>query len=412
MEPSLPQLLCVNCANMTINSYLFKKLCQHSNEKWLEGINKFKDNLKQSDSIGSNIETVFLMMNQEENLIFTSRKKYPLQDKKAVLTKIKSILKNRNTYKKVKEKNCNIVCDECGERFNSNCNLIKHMHIHSKIRYNCPECPKIFASQVQLTDHAERLHYPKKVQCAKCAKMFGTERMLKYHDKLHHVAAVCKLCFLQFPSKKLLRAHLDTHEAQKCPHCNKSFKNKYSFKFHLEICGKEGTKIPNFYCDICNKGYVRKNGLRTHLKTEHGFGNVLSCNWCGKKYDAISRLRNHIVKHTRERNFHCDQCGNKFVTQAALVYHIRLHTGEKPFKCKLCTESFLSASRRMEHMKRKHLGPTKECPVCNVKFVTGHQLRKHVHRHFDPKSKLYVPEAVNLFSIENSHSKLDEGLCT
>ncbi|XP_030031925.1 zinc finger protein 1 homolog isoform X2 [Manduca sexta] len=378
---------------MTMNSYLFRKLCQHSNDRWNDVLNKFNKTLDQSNTVGPNVQTVYLMVHKNENFMFTSKKSHTLKSKKTVLAKIKDILKSRETYVKVRQKSSNIICEECGERFKSNCHLVKHMRVHSDTRYPCPQCTKVFASQLQLEEHAERVHYPKRIQCPKCSKMFSTNRMLKHHDKLHHIAAICKLCFVQFPSKKDLRAHLDKHDVNKCARCNKSFVNKHTYKYHLKICGKSDERQPSFFCDICNKGYARKNGLRSHLKIDHGFGNVLSCNWCGKKFDAISRLRNHIVKHTKERNYHCEHCGNKFVTQAALVYHIRLHTGERPFPCDLCGESFLSASRRMEHKRRKHFGPTKECPVCHVKFVTGHQLRKHVQRHYNPQSKLFVPEA-------------------
>lgn len=396
-ESCLPEVLCLNCSEMAINSYLLQKLSQHSNMKWDETFNKFNQSLNHCDTIGPNIRSVYLFINKQDNVIFTSKKRYWLKDKKTAASKIREIAKSRTTYNKV-ERQPNIICEECGQRFRSKCYLIKHMQIHRQLKYGCKECPKIFSSQLQLQEHVERLHSPKRIHCPKCPKRFSTERMLRYHEKLHHVAAVCRLCMEQFPSRKCLRAHLDKHEVQKCSECNKSFTNKHTYKFHLKICGKTENRTPNFFCDICNKGYVRKNGLRTHLKTEHGFGDVLTCKWCGKKYDAESRLRNHIVKHTRERNYHCELCGNRFVTQAALVYHTRLHTGEKPFKCNLCNESFLSASRRMEHKKRKHFEPTKKCPVCSGKFVTGHQLQKHLQRHYNPRSRLYAPEALKSYT--------------
>ncbi|KAJ8708178.1 hypothetical protein PYW08_010544 [Mythimna loreyi] len=399
-EPSLPQVLCMNCATMTINSYLFQKLCQFSNDNWNTILNRISTSVDQSANIGPKlgVQTVYLVVKENDNLMFTSRKRHTVRSKKTALSKIRELVKDKR-YRVKKQKKSNVICEECGERFSSNCHLVKHMKVHSNSKHPCMQCPKVFASQLQLDEHSERVHYPKKIKCPKCPKMFSTNKMLTLHDKLHHVAAICKLCFVQFPSKKDLRAHLNKHEVNTCPRCNKAFLNKHTFKLHLRICGKLEERQPSFFCDICSKGYATKNGLRTHLKTDHGFGTVLSCNWCGKKFDAKSRLNNHIVKHTKARNFHCSHCGGKFVTQAALVYHTRLHTGERPFPCDLCSESFLSASRRMEHKRRKHFGPTKECHVCHVKFVTGHQLRKHVQRHYNPHSKLFVPEAEAPFAV-------------
>lgn len=405
IEPLLPGVICISCATLTINSYLFQKLCIYSNNKWIEVLDQLNQSLVHYDSMGDNIKSVFLMVNNTDSLMFTSKKSYSSKNKKMVLNKIKEIMKGKQKYIKVKEMVMDAICEECGEQFNSSLLLIKHMKKHTKFRNPCKKCPKIFSTSLQLEEHEERIHCPKHLQCTKCTKRFSTEKMLKVHIRMYHITATCKQCHIQFPSKKALRAHMDKHEVRRCPRCNKNFNNKYTFKFHLKVCGNPDDKQPSFFCDLCKKGYVRKNGLRTHLKTDHGFGNVLSCNWCNKKFDAVSRLKNHIVKHTRERNFICNQCGGKFVTQAALVYHTRLHTGERPFPCDLCDESFLSASRRMEHKRRKHFAPTQECHVCHVKFVTGHQLRKHVQRHSNPHSKLYVPLKVQRFTTLFNDSK-------
>ncbi|XP_013184697.2 gastrula zinc finger protein XlCGF26.1 [Amyelois transitella] len=394
IEPYLPQVLCSSCASALKNSYLFKKLCQHSDTEWIKLMARFVKCLDLADTAGPNVVTAYLVVNNTENLMFTSGKDQGQKNKKTALGKLKNIIKSRESYVKVMKKQKNIIrCEICNEKFTSNCRREKHYkNTHGKTSYPCRHCTKVFSTALLCEGHTERVHLTRKIQCSKCSKMFSTERLLRYHDKFHHTATVCKLCFVQLPSKRDLRIHMDKHELNKCPKCEKCFLYRQTFKTHLTICGVT-EKRPKFFCDICNKGYFRKNGLKTHLKISHGFGQVLSCSWCGKKYDAISRLKNHIVKHTKERNFHCEQCGGKFVTQAALVYHSRLHTGERPFPCDLCSESFLSASRRMEHKRRKHFGPTKECPVCKMKFVTRNILKKHLERHFNPHSKLYVSGA-------------------
>lgn len=389
-EDSFPENLCKTCADTVINAYLFKKLCAYSNRKWNEVMDRLASSLNLTESLGPKVKSAYLAISESNNAIYTSRNNGPKHNKTALL-KFQNIMKSRKSYAKTKTKK-SVKCTECDEKFNSNYQLSKHnVKVHNKTRNSCPQCSKIFTTPAQLECHAERVHYPKKIQCPKCDKMFSTHRMLKYHDKSQHIAAICKLCCVQFPSKLLLRAHLDKHDVNNCPKCGKGFINIHTFKAHLKFCGNSEERRPKFFCDICNKGYVHKNGIRSHLKTDHGFGNVLTCKWCNKKFDAVSKLRNHMVKHTRERNFHCEHCGNLFVTQAALVYHVRLHTGERPFPCDLCNESFLSASRRMEHKRRKHIGPTIQCPLCPMKFVKISQLRKHTQRHSNPHSKLYCP---------------------
>lgn len=388
IETDLPQTLCVNCVSMTINSYLFKRLIKYSESMWKNFLNKLDFSLNLSETTRANAQTIYIIMGKN-NTILKSRKKQ-VTNKKEALTTIKDNIKSRQKYVKVKNKN--VTCDDCGERFKAKWMLKRHMKNRCSTKCSCPQCPKDFSTYSLLKGHIERMHHPKRIKCKKCPKMFSTEKLLHRHDKMYHLAAICKLCFVQFPSGKDLKVHLDKHEVYKCPRCDKSLLNKNTLKFHLKICGNDDSKKLSFFCDICKKGYARKNGLRTHLKTEHGFGNSLSCKWCSKKFDAVSRLRNHTVKHTKERNYHCEHCGNRFVTQAALVYHTRLHTGEKPFPCDMCEESFLSASRRMEHKRRKHLGPSKECPVCHTKFITTYCLKKHLERHYNPQSKLYILE--------------------
>lgn len=377
---------------MVISTYLFRKLLNYSIKTWEGVIERLTSSLEKTSHIGPTVKTVYLLVNEATNAAFISRKSN--KSKKDVLIRIKQIIHNRKKcVGRRKKASKSMKCVECNERFPSQYLLSRHnVKVHNKTGYSCSQCARMFASTIQLEYHAERVHYPKKLQCPKCDKIFSTEKVLKHHDKYHHMAAICKLCFLQFPSKKALRSHLDKHDLNTCPRCDKTLSNKHTFKTHLQQCGNLEDKTPKFFCDICSRGYVRKNGLRSHLKTDHGFGNVLTCKWCGKKFDAVSKLKNHIVKHTKEKNFHCEHCGNRFVTKAALTYHVRLHTGERPFPCDMCEETFLSASRRMEHKRRKHLGPTKECPVCPMKFPTSSQLKKHVERHNNPQSKLYCPD--------------------
>lgn len=390
--------LCPKCADTATEAYLFRRLTQYSNREWEKVLNKINSTLDLSNEARTNAQTMHFVMGESESCIFTSRLRSSSRTKQAVLTKVKSFLMQRERNKKIKKKTktkpiepaSELICQDCGERFSSTASLSKHMQAHSRKRYPCSECVKVFKTLWALKDHKERLHSAKKIKCPKCPRMVSTERLLQRHDDRDHRAAICKLCFIQFPSKTALKLHMNRHGQYKCLVCEKLFVNRQSFQVHMKTCGKEEAK-QRVYCDICNQSYNWKNALRTHLKIKHGFGTVIySCNWCDKKFDAASRLKYHVVKHTKERNFHCEKCGGMFVTQAALVSHIRLHTGEKPFKCDLCAESFLSASRRMEHKRRKHFGPQKQCPFCASKFVTGHSLMKHVARHKNPQSKLFL----------------------
>ncbi|XP_011549221.3 zinc finger protein 425 [Plutella xylostella] len=400
LEEELPKVLCRGCATSLVQGYTFHKLCQYSNERWTIALEHIENGFSETENLNPSAQSLYMIINKTENIVFTSRKKCNKNKKRNALNKIRKIFKNRENFNQFNLKNKNkyhgtdnYCCSQCGKTFISNYLLSKHLRYHAG-RHACPKCAKVFPTEAKVKDHIDRIHQPKNIQCPQCGKFFSTKKILQFHEQLYHVPAQCALCSMEFPSKYALRVHMDKHEPNKCVRCKKVYLNRNTYRFHLKICGNQAEKEPRFYCDICGKGYVRKNGIRTHLKVCHGFGSVFSCSWCDKKFDAMSRLKNHTVKHTRERNFSCDICSGKFVTAAALVYHKRLHTGEKPFKCDMCDESFLSASRRMEHRMRKHFKPTKECKTCHMKFVMRHQLKKHEERHSNPHSKLYVPGAV------------------
>lgn len=396
-EQSLPKKLCNTCVDLVTSSYLFIKLRDFSTKTWSKVLETLSNSLEETTT-SPNIKAAYLLMNEYKSITLTSRKNHSSHSKQEVLINIKKTVlgKHNNGYKK-RRNTTKVKCEECGEIFSSKFVLSKHkVTVHNKTHNPCPHCPKIYISPIKLEDHIEKAHFPKKLQCPKCGEMFSTERVLRHHIEYSHTSVMCKLCFLKFPSKKALRSHMDRHDIFKCPRCERVLNTKYTFKVHIKSCGNSEEKTNNFFCDICGKGYVRKNSIRSHLKIDHGFGDVICCKWCGKKFDAVSKLRNHSVKHTRERNFYCEHCGNKFVTQAALINHVRLHTGERPYPCDLCDQTFLSASRRMDHKRSKHFEPTKQCPVCSTKFVTKHMLKKHVRRHYNPHSKLYCPDADEL----------------
>ncbi|XP_063370479.1 zinc finger protein 354B-like [Cydia amplana] len=280
-------------------------------------------------------------------------------------------------------------------------------------RLICNGCEKTFENITMLRLHYTRVHAVKKLQCPKCDHKFATSKLLEYHLSLSHVNAVCYECGKTFTNIASLKKHELSHNVLSkyiCQNCHRVYKTLRTMKDHIynAVCERGGrtgksVNIGKFICDICENHFATKNAVRSHMITLHGFGcddAVHTCSWCNKRFEALSSLKGHIVKHTRERRFQCDLCNEKFVTHPALVIHTRLHTGERPYLCDYCDEGFISASRRMEHMRRKHLEPSLPCRLCPMIFKSGAGKRKHERRHFNPASKLYVQKALRPVGIK------------
>ena len=64
------------------------------------------------------------------------------------------------------------------------------------------------------------------------------------------------------------------------------------------------------------------------------------CPFCPKILPYSSRMKQHILIHTKEKPFKCDTCGKGFRQKGGLNQHLMIHTGEKKFWCNFCGKGF------------------------------------------------------------------------
>uniref|UniRef100_A0A8C7MJY4 Zinc finger protein 227-like n=1 Tax=Oncorhynchus kisutch TaxID=8019 RepID=A0A8C7MJY4_ONCKI len=178
--------------------------------------------------------------------------------------------------------------------------------------------------------------------------------------------------------------HLKSHSrpsvswdaAPSCKVCGKQFDSMASLLNHVQM----HTQDKEHLCGVCGKFCQSTESMMDHLQTHIG---AKCCHICGKYFAWDTFLKRHLRSHTGEKPFHCQDCGKGFTQRGHLNLHMRSHTGEKPHQCQDCGKCFSQNTSLIVHM-RTHTGEKPYmCPVCKKCFTTSSMLKKHqtAHKH-------------------------------
>ncbi|XP_015919836.1 zinc finger protein 624 [Parasteatoda tepidariorum] len=288
-------------------------------------------------------------------------------------------LANSKSHKKTKCFVCPV--PECGQILDKECKLKVHMFSHSTdtrpFKCSFDGCDWAFTTPYRLRRHEETHLGSKEYICdfEGCNRKFTTIYNLKTHTKQHKWANS-----LTCPAKD----------------CQLSFANRRKLELHLRI--HKDVEAP-YKCELCGKQYYSANCIASHLRTHQYNEDDFKCPFqgCGKVYDKICRLKQHIRHHTGDRPYICpaDGCKWSFMSASKLTRHMRKHTGERKFVCTEpgCGKSFM----RPEHLKGHiviHSGDKPfHCPHenCNARFTAKSSLYVHVKKHCPSVLKVVYP---------------------
>ncbi|XP_054711044.1 gastrula zinc finger protein XlCGF48.2-like [Uloborus diversus] len=290
--------------------------------------------------------------------------------------------------------------EDCGQILDKECKLRVHMINHNGARpYKCEVegCDWAFTTLYRLRRHVETHFGSKDYECdfEGCNRKFTTVYNLKTHKKRHKWPNS-----LTCPSKN----------------CKMSFANRRKLELHLRV--HEDVEAP-YKCSLCGKQYYSANCIASHYRTHQYNEDDFKCPFqgCGKVYDKICRLRQHIRHHTGDRPYSCpaEGCKWSFMSASKLTRHMRKHTGERKFVCTEpgCGKSFM----RPEHLKGHiviHSGDKPfECPHenCNARFTAKSSLYVHVKKHCPSVLKVVYPcPAPSCIKKYNSKATLKQHL--
>ncbi|XP_063706108.1 zinc finger protein 700-like [Culicoides brevitarsis] len=221
--------------------------------------------------------------------------------------------------------------------------------------------------------------------CSKCASILIASYEFKQMAQMSEKARNGQKPLKKVKKVKYLRRARNTWKAHRCPAfgCNLIFRYNADLLEHL----KNSQKSPNhnFRCDICDKFYSTKDGIRAHLQQFHKDYKCSRCN-------EILHGRHHLYAHRRKLHdakvaVICAKCGKSFTNNEVLRRHVRgVHDKKLDYECNVCGRRCLTSSNLKCH-SLIHAAPGKyDCDVCGKSFKLMVNLKLHQKTHRSVKA--------------------------
>ena len=204
-------------------------------------------------------------------------------------------------------------CSDCRRKFTVKSHLKRHVDAKYDVSGNvvntCLKCNIDFCSKRDLNSHM-KMH---KNICDKCGSMFSKKSTLATH-KLEGTLLTCEHCSVTVCNQKQMDKHMKVHKkAYECDCCMKEFKYKWMLSRHKDCRIK---------CENCNKQLCGFNLLRSHMIKIHRFKFCSKCNKFISPEDAILHASCSIVDDNMESLFQCDLCEKRFKRKQGLKNHV------------------------------------------------------------------------------------------
>jgi len=293
-------------------------------------------------------------------------------------------------------------CTKCPKKFVSSLALKIHRQVSCDISGNEKEFEikkeNIKKEEIDMIQSKKDIKGDAEFSCGQCEKSLSTREFLDIHliihKELNRMPCKEKNCNNVFPSQKSLMIHLEVdHKVEKktenlmfysCEECDKQCTSKGHLKDHMIKHSKER----NFVCMDCGKKLKRRSTLADHMKIHTGEKNY-HCDKCEEKFITSAGLRNHtLTRHTDLSSavpFMCSYCGREFKKKDYLLKHVTEHTGEKNFECNICPKKFRFATSLENHLNMHNGIKRFQCPHCEKRFTQRQQRTMHVRRHTGDK---------------------------
>ena len=298
-------------------------------------------------------------------------------------------------------------CDTCDITFTDPSELNSHfikVHNSSEAIFGCEMCGETWVSHLALELHFITAHQMVRYCCDKCDKAFNQKSLLKQHYAYNHreeeTKLPCEVCGKLFSLKQDLRVHLrnvhhiwtripDNMKTKNCDKCdNTKFTNPMELNQHL-ISVHNDEK--DFQCKECHKTWVSHLSLELHMVIDHKMV-MYCCGKCGYYVNSAATLkRHHKWVHEEKFDYVCHICAKALRRPNELAHHLAKEHGEgkSKYQCSECGKILGTMSQLKEHLANVHYKEGKfPCDKCDLVYNTKLSLKKHSDRiHLRKKKK-------------------------
>ncbi|XP_050389567.2 uncharacterized protein LOC126808693 [Patella vulgata] len=328
------------------------------------------------------------------------------------------------------------ICGECGQTFDKEHLLLKHMKHHNNSDYEDYDDSEESAEKVRTRTSSRistrpkrkaamrRISYEENAIARESLRRSKRSLSVKYEsndewteDKSSRKSKTppkppttkikptgCPVCGEVFRVQEELKDHLLGHceemypekKPLPCQYCDKLYTEENFLEKHEEVHilngdikiervapVKKSAKKDKYMCSVCSKLFDLKSQLKIHEKSHRE--KKYKCPHCDEEFKVKSDYMAHKKTHKLKHEYKCEFCGKDYAFKSGLTIHLKSHLERQTFDCITCNRSFFSAGHLAIHQKgHKHAGTKKHrCQECGYQVYDEEKLFRHLESHIN-----------------------------
>jgi len=196
--------------------------------------------------------------------------------------------------------------------------------------FKCPVCEVVCGNKSSLLSHVDK-HKGFPLSCITCHSSFKNKFSFDYHivselckksNKRVGQLRQCPQCPQTFPNRRHLYKHVDGHKRNNCQYCEARFTTRKEVTLHMAQEHKIKLQKPKYQCQFCERCFVKQVTLFNHYN-QHANGKFV-CQGCGLFLDTKAEFDIHKERHEQERPWKCVRCATTFSRRQQYVVHMEV----------------------------------------------------------------------------------------